>query len=221
MEGEEEVTGATTPGTTAAATSLTAYDDEEMVMGASSGGGEDELSLPKATVYKLITEMLPTGIVCPRDTRDLLIGCCVEFIHLLSSEANEVCERAARKTISPEHVLEALNKLGFGSYVEEVRDAYEEAQTAAKEKERQRGSSKLEKSGLTEEELLKQQEELFQQARLKYIQQRQQQQPHQGQQQHQGSWQGGEGEYDRARKEDDELELEEEAGERDGDDTGK
>lgn len=175
MEGEEEATGATATSPAMASAKMAAYEDEDVALGASGNGGEDELSLPKATVYKLITEMLPAGIACPRDTRDLLIGCCVEFIHLLSSEANEVCERAARKTISPEHVLEALNKLGFGSYVEEVREAYEEAQTAAKEKERQRGSSKLEKSGLTEEELLKQQEELFQQARLKYLQQQQQQ----------------------------------------------
>lgn len=129
---------------------------------------EDDLSLPKATVYKLITEMLPTGVACPKETRDLLISCCVEFIHLLSSEANEVCERASRKTISPEHVMDALTNLGFTGYVEEVGAAYEEAQSQAKEKEKVRGN-KLERSGLTEEELLKQQEELFESARKKYL----------------------------------------------------
>jgi histone H3/H4 len=136
-------------------------------------GGEDELSLPKATVYKLITEMLPAGVACPKETRDLLINCCVEFIHLVSSEANDVCERNSRKTISPEHVLEALRNLGFGSYVEEAQNTYEETVSQAKEKERVRGSNKLEKSGLTEEELLRQQEELFEQARRKYHQENQ------------------------------------------------
>lgn len=61
--------------------------------------GDDELSLPKgkkreklgfqkgisnisfcvfiATVQKLINEMMPDDIVCAKDTRDLLIDCCV------------------------------------------------------------------------------------------------------------------------------------------------
>jgi histone H3/H4 len=134
-----------------------------------SGAADDDLSLPKATVYKLITEMLPPGVACPKETRDLLITCCVEFIHLLSSEANDVCEKNARKTISPEHVMDALRNLGFGGYVDEVAATYEEAVEQAKEKEKSRGTNKLEKSGLTEEELLKQQEELFEQARRKYL----------------------------------------------------
>lgn len=33
---------------------------------------------------------------------------CQEFIHLVSSESNEVCEKESRKTISPDHVLTAL-----------------------------------------------------------------------------------------------------------------
>lgn len=136
---------------------------------------DDELTLPKATVYKIITEMLPAGVVCPRETRDLLISCCVEFIHLLSSEANEICENAGRKTISPEHVVEALKTLGFGSYVEDVMAAHDEATEQAKEKSATRATNKLEKSGLTEEELLKQQEELFESARRKFLEQQQQQ----------------------------------------------
>lgn len=40
---------------------------------------------------------------------------CVEFVQLLSSEANDVCEKECKKTITPEHVLKALNELGLGS----------------------------------------------------------------------------------------------------------
>ena len=43
-------------------------------------------------------------------------GCCsnkfwlfiTEFIHLVSSEANEICNRQLKKTILPEHVFQAL-----------------------------------------------------------------------------------------------------------------
>lgn len=34
-----------------------------------------------------------------------------EFIHLLSSEANEICEKESKKTIAPEHIISALEVL--------------------------------------------------------------------------------------------------------------
>lgn len=55
-----------------------------------------------------------------KDARDILIDCCVEFITLISSEANEIMERESKKTIGPEHVGKALNDLGFPEYVEGV-----------------------------------------------------------------------------------------------------
>ena len=33
---------------------------------------------------------------------------CLEFIHLLASEANDICNQQTKKTISPEHVIAAL-----------------------------------------------------------------------------------------------------------------
>jgi hypothetical protein len=90
-----------------------------------------------------------------------------EFIHLIASEANEVCEKQSKKTISPEHVLEALKVLGFDAYIEEVEVEYREHQAQTRGKERTKGATKLEASGLSEEELLRQQEELFERARLR------------------------------------------------------
>lgn len=78
-----------------------------------------------ATVQKIITEILATNdsessITFARDARDLLIDCCVEFITLISSEANEIAEREAKKTIATEHIDKALKELGFPEYVREV-----------------------------------------------------------------------------------------------------
>ncbi len=125
--------------------------------------------------------MLPAGISCPRETRDLLVECCVgtrlildlstvfnfvivEFIHLMASESNEICEKSNKKTISPEHVIEALRTLGFDAYIEEVEAEFREHQVSSKSKDRVK-TSKLEASGLSEAELLRQQEELFERAR--------------------------------------------------------
>ena len=88
--------------------------------------GVDDLSLPKATVQKIINEILSTpgdtehSISFGKDARDLLIDCCVEFITLISSEANEIAEREAKKTIATEHIDKALRELGFPEYVREV-----------------------------------------------------------------------------------------------------
>lgn len=70
----------------------------------------------------------------------ILTSCLVvEFIHLLSSEANEICEKESKKTIAPEHIISALQvllsleivylspdqrfqSLGFQSFIPEVQD---------------------------------------------------------------------------------------------------
>ncbi|XP_057951174.1 uncharacterized protein LOC131145989 isoform X1 [Malania oleifera] len=72
------------------------------------GKSKEDASLPKATMTKIIKEMLPPDVRVARDAQDLLIECCVEFINLVSSESNEVCGREEKRTIAPEHVLKAL-----------------------------------------------------------------------------------------------------------------
>ncbi|KAF9816306.1 hypothetical protein IEO21_04171 [Rhodonia placenta] len=129
-------------------------------------GSDEDLSLPKATVAKMIAELLPRDVSCAKETRDLVIECCVEFIHLISSEANEICEKESKKTIAPEHIISALKHLGFESFTEEVQDVLKDHKQ--QQKDREKKVSKLEQSGLTEEELLKQQEELFAASRARF-----------------------------------------------------
>ncbi|KAI6913982.1 hypothetical protein KC318_g9345 [Hortaea werneckii] len=141
----------------------------------------DDLSLPKATVQKIITETLSSpalhahlGISDPnagnmsfaKETRDLLIECCVEFITMLSSEANEIAEKDAKKTIACEHITKALEDLGFGEYIPSLHDVAESFKTSQVTRERKQ--TKIEQSGMTNEELIRAQEELFRSAGEKY-----------------------------------------------------
>ncbi|EAT84695.1 hypothetical protein HBI56_177630 [Parastagonospora nodorum] len=131
-------------------------------------GGNDDLSLPKATVQKIVQDILATepGMTFAKDSRDLLIECCVEFITLISSEANEIAEKDAKKTIACEHVKAALEELDFGDYVPAVLDV---AQDYKKQQQnREKKQTKIEQSGMTEEELIKAQEELFKSATNKF-----------------------------------------------------
>ena len=96
-----------------------------------------------------------------------LIHCLIEFIHMVTSEANEICGQTTRKTIAPEHINQALTNLGFPDYIPEVtaaRKAWEE-ETEAKARRQKANKNKLAESGKTPEELEREQEELFRQAR--------------------------------------------------------
>mmetsp|Transcript_43847 Transcript_43847/g.107645 ORF Transcript_43847/g.107645 Transcript_43847/m.107645 type:complete len:90 (+) Transcript_43847:200-469(+) len=78
--------------------------------------GGDDVALPKATVYKFANEMAASmDVRLAAETRELLVECCTEFVQMLSSEANEICEKDKKKTIAPEHILRALNNLGLSS----------------------------------------------------------------------------------------------------------
>ena len=85
-------------------------------------------ALPTATVQKIINEVLASkaadenaqSMSFAKETRDLLIECCVEFITMISTEANEIAEKDAKKTIACEHITKALEELGFGEYVGEI-----------------------------------------------------------------------------------------------------
>jgi histone H3/H4 len=94
-------------------------------------------TIPIATVQKIVTEIIPSkdGIAFAKEARDLLIECCVEFITLISSEANEISEKEAKKTIACDHITKALGQLGFSDYVPAVLEA------AAEHKEVQKVSS--------------------------------------------------------------------------------
>ena len=68
----------------------------------------------KITIFKLL-------FACQLNYFQIISNCCIffmfnhvllwflsEFIHLVSSEANEVCKQRAKKTIAPEHIIDAL-----------------------------------------------------------------------------------------------------------------
>ncbi|KAI6251169.1 Negative cofactor 2 complex subunit beta [Erysiphe necator] len=118
----------------------------------------------KATVQKIVSEILPpsSGIGFTKDARDLLIECCVEFITLISSEANEISERESKKTIACEHITKALEQLGFGDYVQSILNVACEHKEQLKGREKK--ANKLEQSGLSTDELLAMQEAAFRDA---------------------------------------------------------
>jgi down-regulator of transcription 1 len=81
-------------------------------------------------MVKLATELLPEGLVLGRDTHDLIVSCAVEFVQLLTFQANEICQKETNNGyISLQHVIRACEELGFDEFVSEIESvsaAYEQ-----------------------------------------------------------------------------------------------
>ena len=88
---------------------MSSDEDDDIFVPSGSGSGQpgtdEELTLPRAAMNKMIKEVMP-NIRVANDARELILQCSTDFIHLLSSEANEICDKQQKKTISPEHVLQ-------------------------------------------------------------------------------------------------------------------
>lgn len=123
---------------------------------------DDDLCIPRSAMYKLVKEIVPQ-VRLSGEAKDLIVTACNEFIHLLASEANNVCEKQSKKLILPDHVLLALDNLGFGEYKEDCVEVMKQMQEETDKRKKLR--NKLDKPGIPEEELLRQQNLLFAEAR--------------------------------------------------------
>ena len=47
-------------------------------------------------------------------------------MQLISSQANEICEKEGRKTIAAEHVVKALEELEFRGFIDEINEIAQE-----------------------------------------------------------------------------------------------
>jgi histone H3/H4 len=123
---------------------------------------DDDLCIPRSAMYKLIKEIAPQ-VRLSGEAKDLIASACNEFIHLLATEANNVCEKQSKKLILPDHVLSALDNLGFSEYKEDCVEVMKQMQQEVDKRKKLR--HKLDKPGIPEEELLRQQNQLFAEAR--------------------------------------------------------
>lgn len=116
-----------------------------------------------ATVQKIISEVLEPDLTFSKEAREIIIKSGIEFIMILSSMASEMAENDAKKTIAPEHVIKALEELEYNEFVPFLEQQLADYKGSQRVKEKR--DAKFKKSGLSEEELLRQQEELFRQSR--------------------------------------------------------
>lgn len=124
---------------------------------------DDDLSLPRSTIDKMLSTY---QLSIPRHVRDHLTTYLHQFIHYISSDANLLCEKEKKKTITHEHIYEALRTAGFGHFIEGCQKVYDE--TLNLSKMRPSRINKLKSSKFSIEELRMEQKKLFESARKEY-----------------------------------------------------
>ncbi|CAF3310413.1 unnamed protein product [Rotaria socialis] len=127
-----------------------------------SGSEEEDKCVPRAAVYKMIKDCTQ-HIRVSGEAKEIFVQCCNEFIHTLALQANTVCEQQTKRLVHPDHIVTALNNMGFGSYKTKCLNAMETAQEEIAKKRRKLHGKPT--SIYTDEELRQKQELLFQQAR--------------------------------------------------------
>ncbi|XBW36560.1 hypothetical protein QEN19_002136 [Hanseniaspora menglaensis] len=127
--------------------------------------------LPKATINKLISEIINTPrfkslkIAVSKDFKAKVTEYGIIFLQLIVGECIELILKENKKTITHEHVIKILNNLEFNDYVPLLEKVIQDKQQLLQKKQEKNLNFKKKNSAISEEELLKQQELLFQQSR--------------------------------------------------------
>ncbi|MCO5600972.1 hypothetical protein L7F22_055089 [Adiantum nelumboides] len=79
---------------------------------------EPEMFLPIANISRIMRQILPANAKIAKEAKECVQECVTEFIGFITSEANDVCLKEKRKTLSGDDVICAMKILGFDNYVE-------------------------------------------------------------------------------------------------------
>ena len=123
----------------------------------------DDQALPKATINKMISDIIPEGLRLSNDLR--ISRSCTEFVLSISSEATDIRTKENKTTITPEHVISALKKLGFDDFIDECTKEMEIEKDVAKDKRIEKKKKK--DMGMSAEEAMALQAKMFAEAKAR------------------------------------------------------
>src|SRR3990167_7516582 len=104
--------------------------------------GESQHGLPKNSIVKFARTCSTVNsnkkLQMTAEVQSFLVSACTEFVSMVGTESAEECNRGGKSIIAPEHVLGALEKLGHGGHVDELRGLVEEEGAERKSKRERR-----------------------------------------------------------------------------------
>ncbi|KAF7698572.1 Negative cofactor 2 complex subunit beta, partial [Cucumispora dikerogammari] len=127
---------------------------------------DQEIKLPYLTITRIIKQATKNNKTFNNNVKEFIMKCSIEFIHLISLEANDIILNENKKTINCDHIFKAMLYLDFKDLIKECKLFYEDTNLIKRKKVSK--INKLKESGLSKTEYLNQQLELFAEARVKY-----------------------------------------------------
>ncbi|KAH7820851.1 uncharacterized protein MONOS_5665 [Monocercomonoides exilis] len=79
------------------------------------------VTVAKGSIKALLQANLPSGIRFSQDAESILAKAITVFVSSISNLANTTSSEQSRKTIIPEDISDACNKLGFSSFLKDTR----------------------------------------------------------------------------------------------------
>lgn len=83
-----------------------------------AGMREPDQYVPITNVTRIMRRILPTHARISEDAKETIQVCVSEFIHFITTDANDRCRWQQRRTVTSDDVLSAMERLGFDDYVE-------------------------------------------------------------------------------------------------------
>nr|CAI5838673.1 unnamed protein product [Callosobruchus analis] len=83
----------------------------------------EDLTLPNASVQKIIKEALPDNTNVGKDARLALSRAASVFVLYVTSQASNEAQKVNRKTLTKEDVINALKDLEFENFIEPLQTA--------------------------------------------------------------------------------------------------
>ncbi|KAI8872673.1 histone-fold-containing protein [Ramicandelaber brevisporus] len=87
--------------------------------------GIDEFKLPEASIKRVLKASLTASgsgnLIVQQDARDAFLTATTVFISYLTSAASDNAKHIGQKTVSANHVLDALEALEFGEFVPQLK----------------------------------------------------------------------------------------------------
>lgn len=82
----------------------------------------EDLNLPNASVAKIIKDAIPDSVNIGKDARTALARAAAVFVLYISSHASQEAQKANRKTMLAQDVLDALTNLEFEEFIEPLKE---------------------------------------------------------------------------------------------------
>lgn len=124
---------------------------------------DDDKNLPRATVDKLIHDLIPKGYSISKECREYLRISSQSFLCRIALESSKFCETENKKTITNTHVFKALSKHGFPEFIDPCTTCSTDYQIYSSHKPSKQ--NKFKDCGMTMEQLEEDQMKLFKDAR--------------------------------------------------------